>query len=79
MTAHQKQLGWNRLLRLRASAPVSSFSQPLFAPYETGFRRACAESYAATVQVDAFEDEKLVESFTISLAALEFGGGFYHE
>ena len=65
-----------RRLQLALRAPPTSFSEALYFPTRSGFNATpgAAESYAAAVQVTAFEHGVKVTAFEVSEAALEFGG-----
>eukprot|EP01111_Echinosteliopsis_oligospora_P008298 TRINITY_DN2384_c0_g1_i1.p1 TRINITY_DN2384_c0_g1~~TRINITY_DN2384_c0_g1_i1.p1 ORF type:complete len:366 (+),score=101.64 TRINITY_DN2384_c0_g1_i1:139-1236(+) len=67
---------FTQTIKLSMSAPLSTFT-PLAIPSSAGFvPDGCVESYATTVLVQAYEGDDLVDEFTFTSAALEFGGNY---
>mmetsp|Transcript_404 Transcript_404/g.765 ORF Transcript_404/g.765 Transcript_404/m.765 type:complete len:155 (-) Transcript_404:135-599(-) len=67
-----------RELRGNVSAPPHTFSELLCVPTREGFRNdsGSVESYAAVARAEILDRGELLESHTISLATLEFGGKY---
>ncbi|KAL3859385.1 hypothetical protein ACJMK2_009608 [Sinanodonta woodiana] len=70
-------------LEINLFSTNSSFSSCLFGPQETGFRKACVESYDAIANIRVYKSSilgvfvhKLIDKQTLTDVALEFGGTY---
>ncbi|XP_046556285.1 tocopherol cyclase, chloroplastic-like [Haliotis rubra] len=69
-------IGLVHTLHIHLSSDPRAFSDCLYGPETTGFRRACVESYSATADIMVFKYGRLIDKQHISHYALEFGGKY---
>ncbi|XP_071094196.1 uncharacterized protein [Haliotis cracherodii] len=69
-------IGLVHTLHIYISSNTKAFSDCLYGPETTGFRRACVESYSATADILVFKKGMLMDKQHISHYAMEFGGKY---